>query len=161
MARPSSQTAVQSRRRGAAPALVQIAIAVPDLETAARIATALLERRLGACVQTVGPVTSRYRWQGNLEIASEYLLLVKTQRTCYPAVEAVVLALHPYDVPEILATAVQAAWAPYAEWVAASTAPPTRAPRRPRTSRTPRTPATPAPARRVRAPRAARSRRPG
>ena len=147
--------AARTRPRGSAAALVQIAIAVPDLATAAGIATALLERRLCACVQTVGPVTSRYRWRGNLETASEYLLLVKTRRACYGAVEAAVLALHPYEVPEILATRVQAAWAPYAAWVAESAVPPVRA------ARTPRRAGKRVPAPRVRAPRTGRSGRNG
>lgn len=151
MARPPARTAAQARRRRAAPALVQIGIAVPDAETAARISMTLLELQLCACAQTVGPVTSRYRWRGNLEIASEYLLLVKTRRSRYAAVEAAVRALHPYDVPEILATPVLAAWAPYAAWVAESTtAPRTRTARKPRAAGKPGT---------VRTARAGRSRR--
>ena len=126
MARESTQpvSRSRSRQRGAAPAILQIAIAVPDADTAARISAALLEAQLCACVQTVGPVTSRYRWQGAIETAAEFLLLVKTRPNLYRAVETMVCALHPYELPEIIAMPVQNALAGYAHWVVESTAPP-------------------------------------
>lgn len=117
--------------RRSTPALVQIGIAVPDADTAARISAALLEQHLCACVQTVGPVTSRYRWQGRVETATEFLLLVKTRRALYQAVETAVRALHPYEVPEIIALPVQDAGKQYAAWVVESTATPS-SPARPR-----------------------------
>lgn len=115
---------VRPRRAPAPPALVQIGIAVPDADAAARISMALLEQHLCACAQTVGPVTSRYRWQGRVETATEFLLLVKTRRALYPAVETAVRALHPYEVPEIIALPVQDAEKQYAAWVVESTTTP-------------------------------------
>ena len=136
---PTNATKAVSRpRRRAAPSILQISIAVPDAPTAARISTALLAQHLAACVQTVGPVTSRYLWQGGLETAAEFLLLVKTRASLYGAVEAAVRALHPYEVPEILAMPVQHGLAGYVDWVVESTPPVTAPGSKPAPVRRPR-----------------------
>jgi periplasmic divalent cation tolerance protein len=89
-------------------------------DEAERIAAALVDQRLAACVQIVGPVRSIYRWQGAVEQAEEWLCLIKTTREAYPAVEAAIRALHSYDCPEIIATQITAGSAAYLKWLGES-----------------------------------------
>jgi periplasmic divalent cation tolerance protein len=96
----------------------------PDDGTAGRIATALVENRLAACVNELPPVESTYRWQGKVEQAVEVPLLIKCTRERYPALEEAIRQLHPYTVPEIVAVPVAAGFAPYLRWVAEETSPP-------------------------------------
>lgn len=96
----------------------------PDEETAERIARALVENRLAACVNELPSVESTYRWQGRVERAVEVPLLIKCTRERYAALEEAIRQLHPYTVPEIIAIPVVAGFAPYLRWVADETTPP-------------------------------------
>jgi periplasmic divalent cation tolerance protein len=96
----------------------------PDAAVAARIAGALIDARLAACVQVLPGVTSTYRWEGALERADEVAVLIKTTAARYAEVEAAVRALHPYAVPEIVAWPVSAGLPAYLQWVADETRPP-------------------------------------
>jgi periplasmic divalent cation tolerance protein len=96
---------------------LQVLTTVGSEEDAERISIALVERRLAACVQTVGPIASRYRWEGEVETAREWQCLAKTEAARYPEVEAAIRDLHPYDEPEIVATAIVAGSAGYLAWV--------------------------------------------
>lgn len=89
----------------------------PDQQTAERIALALLEERLVACAHLLPAGRSYYHWQGAIQQSAEITLLMKSTAAQYPALQARVLDLHPYDVPEILATPVAAALPTYADWV--------------------------------------------
>ena len=71
--------------------------------------TALVERRLAACVQIVGPIRSTYRWKEQIETTQEWQCVAKTRRELYERVEEAVKSLHPYEVPEILAVPIVAA----------------------------------------------------
>jgi periplasmic divalent cation tolerance protein len=97
--------------------LIEIRITAPDAEVADRIARRLVEDGLAACVQQLPGMTSTYVWDGQVERATEVLLLVKTTGESFDAVCAAVAAIHPYDVPEILAVPVSAALRSYAAWV--------------------------------------------
>lgn len=77
----------------------------------------MLERRLVACVQILGPIQSRYRWEGEVTQSSEYLLLVKTVAARVDSVTATIVDAHPYDVPEVLALPVVGGHRPYLDWV--------------------------------------------
>ena len=96
---------------------VQVLTTAGSEEEAGRISSLLVERRLAACVQVVGPITSRYRWQGNVEEAQEWQCLAKTTRAAYEAVEAAIREAHSYDEPEIVATPVVAGSAGYLAWI--------------------------------------------
>jgi periplasmic divalent cation tolerance protein len=96
----------------------------PDDAVADRIARTLVEQGLAACVNRLAPVASIYRWQGAIERATETPLLIKTTRQRYPELEQAVRALHPYEVPEIIALPVERGFAPYLRWVADETQPP-------------------------------------
>lgn len=88
----------------------------PDAATAQRIADALVEARLAACVNVLPGVRSTYRWQGAVERADEVLLLIKTTRNVFPALQSRFPELHPYELPELLA--VEAAGLPaYLDWI--------------------------------------------
>lgn len=97
--------------------------ACPDAATAERIARALVEERLAACVNRLPGVQSIYRWQGEVEQADEVLLLIKTTADRLPALTARLHALHPYELPELVAVEVRAGLPAYLDWVAAQTAP--------------------------------------
>ncbi len=92
----------------------------PDADTAARIARALVEERLAACVGALPGLVSTYRWQGRVEQAGEVQLLIKTSAGRLDALVARLAQLHPYELPEILA--VEAGGLPaYLAWVAEQT----------------------------------------
>jgi periplasmic divalent cation tolerance protein len=98
---------------------LQVLATAPSEQVAGRISAELVERRLAACVQVLGPISSRYRWQGKLEEAREWICLAKTTAARYPELEAAIAELHPYDEPEIVATPITAGSAGYLEWLAA------------------------------------------
>jgi periplasmic divalent cation tolerance protein len=87
------------------------------------IARRLVDERLAACVNVVGPMRSIYTWQGRTADEEEYLLVIKSRREIFAALETRVRALHSYEVPEVVALPVVAGSAPYLEWLRASTAP--------------------------------------
>jgi periplasmic divalent cation tolerance protein len=89
----------------------------PDEETAKRIAGALVTEHLAACVNRMAGVRSTYRWQGQVQDEPEVLLLIKTVRRRFEALELRLKALHPYDLPEIIALPATAGSAEYLAWV--------------------------------------------
>jgi len=93
----------------------------PDRPSAEAFARALLEERLAACVNLLGPCTSMYRWKGQVETAEEIPVLIKTRESLYAAVERALCRLHPYEVPELLALPVTAGLPAYLQWIAAET----------------------------------------
>jgi periplasmic divalent cation tolerance protein len=91
---------------------------------ARRIARALVDRRLAACVQVLGPVESTYRWQGKVVTAREWLCLIKTTRARCRQLAAAIADLHPYDTPEIVSLPIAAGSRRYLNWLAAAVRPP-------------------------------------
>jgi periplasmic divalent cation tolerance protein len=96
-------------------------VTVPSRAEGERLADALVGEQLAACVNIVGPIRSIYRWQGEICRDDEHLLLIKTTRPRYAALEARVQALHPYEVPEIIAVPIEAGSAAYLAWIQAMT----------------------------------------
>ena len=90
---------------------------VSSPEEARRIAAALVEERLAACVNIITEVSSVYRWQGTVEEASEILLLIKTRVEKLEALEAAIQKLHSYDVPEFLILRTDGGSLPYLRWI--------------------------------------------
>ena len=93
----------------------------PDAASAQRIAHALIDERLAACVQIVPGLVSVYRWQGEVRQDDEQLLLIKTSRERWPALAVRVRELHPYEIPELLAFDAADGSADYLAWLAAQT----------------------------------------
>jgi periplasmic divalent cation tolerance protein len=81
------------------------------------MARELVEQRLAACVNVLSPMTSIYRWRGEVERAEEVLMVVKTTEDRFEAVRDALVKGHPYDVPEVLALEVKAGHAPYLAWL--------------------------------------------
>jgi periplasmic divalent cation tolerance protein len=96
---------------------IQVVTTTEHQEDAERIARALVEERLAACVQVAGPITSVYRWHGQIETAREWQCCAKTRREFYDEIERAIRRLHPYEVPEILAVPVIAGSADYLAWL--------------------------------------------
>ncbi len=90
---------------------------VGTAEDAERIARALVERRLAACVNVVPNVVSVYRWKGEVARDEELLLVIKTRRDRLEALREALAGLHPYEVPELVALPVEAGHEPYLAWV--------------------------------------------
>jgi periplasmic divalent cation tolerance protein len=90
---------------------------VARAEDAERIAEALVEERLAACVNVLPGVRSIYRWKGAVEREEERLLVVKTRADRFAALRDRVLALHPYEVPEVVAVAIEAGSPAYLRWL--------------------------------------------
>ncbi|TWI10338.1 divalent-cation tolerance protein CutA [Aerolutibacter ruishenii] len=93
----------------------------PDAATADRLAHAVVEARLAACVNALPGVRSTYRWQGQVEQADEVLLLVKTTGDRVEALTRRLRELHPYELPEVLAVEASAGLPEYVAWVAQQT----------------------------------------
>ena len=89
-------------------------------EEAHKIAAILVERQLAACVNIVHQVESVYRWEGEIERASEFLLLVKTTASAFPRVRDAIKELHSYEVPECLCLMVEDGSAVYLTWLGES-----------------------------------------
>ncbi|MDH3212597.1 MAG: divalent-cation tolerance protein CutA [Myxococcales bacterium] len=105
---------------GAAEADVRVVlITVPDGETGAGLARALVQERLAACVNLVPGVRSFYRWEGKVQDDTELLLLVKTRADRIAALASRVRDLHPYELPEVLELAAVGGSAAYLDWVRA------------------------------------------
>lgn len=94
---------------------------LPDRAAAERLADILVDNRVAACVNILGPCRSAYRWQGELQHAEEHPILIKTTQARYPALEAAIRAAHPYELPEIIAVPIERGLPAYLDWVAAAT----------------------------------------
>lgn len=97
---------------------ILVTTTLPAEALANRIAEAAVERQLAACAQVQGPIHSTFRWQGTIDHATEWYCHLKTTEDRYAALEAVIVSLHPYDVPEIIAIPLVAGHAPYLSWIA-------------------------------------------
>jgi periplasmic divalent cation tolerance protein len=98
-------------------------ITAPDQKTALAIARTLVEERLAACANLLGPITSVYRWEGRVHEEGEVALIAKTSDDRLPALIARVKAIHPYQVPCIVAWPIAAGHQPYLDWISAETKP--------------------------------------
>ena len=96
----------------------QVTVAAGSEDEAGRIADALLDARLAACVQVVGPVESRYWWQGSREAAREWLCLAKSRTDLLDRVVATVRSVHSYDTPEVVAVPIIGGDPAYLAWLA-------------------------------------------
>ena len=90
---------------------------LPDSDAAFNLAEALVSMRLAACVNVLSPATSFYRWEGRLETATEFPVLVKSTADRYAALERAIVERHPYDVPEIVSWPVGRGLPAYLRWI--------------------------------------------
>jgi periplasmic divalent cation tolerance protein len=96
---------------------------LPDRAAAEKLAGALVEQRVAACVNILAPCQSVYRWEGKVQREQEHPLLIKTTADRYGALEAAIRAGHPYELPEIIAVPIEHGLPAYLAWLAAETTP--------------------------------------
>ncbi len=96
---------------------------LPDRPAAEKLAAALVEARVAACVNILAPCASVYRWKGVVQHDEEHPLLIKTTREAYAALEAAIRTRHPYELPEIVAVPIERGLPAYLDWLAAETTP--------------------------------------
>jgi len=97
---------------------IQVLTTVEHKADAENIAKNLVEKRLAACVQILGPLTSYFHWQGKLDSAAEYICLIKSRDDLFAELETEIISMHPYDVPEIIVTQVTKGSKDYLNWMA-------------------------------------------
>ena len=100
---------------------LELHVTMPDRERASSLARVLVDEGLAACVNIVPGVRSIYQWDGKLQEDDEVLCLIKTRPAVFDRARARILALHPYEVPEILAFAVDDGSPAYLDWLQKST----------------------------------------
>lgn len=101
--------------------VIVVLITAGSNENATAIARALVEEQVAACVNLVPGIRSIYRWQGKVTEDDEWLLIAKTRRSSFAALDARVRALHEYQTPEVIALDVAQGSAPYLEWLLGAT----------------------------------------
>ncbi|MDJ0835665.1 MAG: divalent-cation tolerance protein CutA [Acidobacteriota bacterium] len=104
---------------------LNVTTTVPDRALADRLTRCLLEARLAASVQVIGPMDSTYWWRDRIEQAREWLCLIKTRRAVLAPLTAMIRELHPYEVPEIYAVPIEAGTPEYQAWIDRYTGDPT------------------------------------
>lgn len=97
-----------------------VLVTTPSADVAAELARTLVGERLAACGNVLPGLRSIYRWQGAVQEDAEALLILKTTRARFEPLRDRVLALHPYEVPEVIALPVEAGSAAYLDWIASS-----------------------------------------
>jgi periplasmic divalent cation tolerance protein len=102
-------------------AAILVLTSLPDHEGALALARSLVKGRLAACVNVGAPVESMYHWRGEIETAREVPVVIKTRRALYNEVEAAIVAIHPYELPEVIAVPVIHGLAGYLDWIGTET----------------------------------------
>jgi periplasmic divalent cation tolerance protein len=101
------------------PDCLQVTTTLPDEAAAHQVAVRLVEERLAACAQVLGPVSSTYRWEGKIEQSAEWYCNLKTTKSRLSALTKRIRELHPYQVPEIVAIPIQDGDDAYLRWIEA------------------------------------------
>ncbi|HLP57280.1 MAG TPA: divalent-cation tolerance protein CutA [Candidatus Deferrimicrobium sp.] len=96
---------------------IQIVTTTDSREVAQKIADTLVGEKIAACVQVSGPISSTYEWHGKIENAEEWVCVIKTRKSLYSQVEERIKAVHPYEVPEIIALPIVAGNPAYMAWL--------------------------------------------
>lgn len=101
---------------------IRVALTTTDsADDAERLARLVVADHLAACVQVVGPVRSVFRWEGDVDVETEWQLVIKTTADRVEDLTAALVAAHSYDVPEVIVTEVVGGHVPYLTWVMAQT----------------------------------------
>ena len=96
---------------------IQITTTTDNEELAMKIAGKLVEKKIAACTQVSGPITSIYEWKGKIENTREWYCVIKTRKNLYQKVEEAIKALHTYEVPEIIALPILEGNKDYLDWI--------------------------------------------
>ncbi len=101
---------------------IQVFVSASDEKEAFRIADELIDNKLAACVQIVGPVTSVYRWKNKKEKTSEWICIIKSKKEIYSKLENKIKEIHTYEVPEIVVLPIVNGNKDYLKWLEQETA---------------------------------------
>ncbi len=96
---------------------IQVSTTVEKKSDAEHIAKILSDKKLSACTQIVGPITSVYRWKGKTEKSKEWICFIKSKKSNYKKIEAAIKKNHPYELPEIIATSIVEGSREYFNWM--------------------------------------------
>jgi periplasmic divalent cation tolerance protein len=96
---------------------LQVVTTTEHKEDAEKIGKMVVEKRLAACAQLVGPIVSTFWWKGVIETAEEWLCYMKTRHTLYDQLEEAIIAVHPYETPEIVAMPIVRGSSDYLKWI--------------------------------------------
>lgn len=96
---------------------IEVKTTVDSAEEAEKIANSLISRKLAGCIQIIGPVKSVYTWQGKTETATEWVCVAKTRTNLFSAIEGLIKEIHPYDLPEVIATPISLGSNEYLDWL--------------------------------------------
>jgi periplasmic divalent cation tolerance protein len=97
--------------------IIQVSTTTDQRGEAERISREIVGKRLAACVQITGPITSHYWWKDKLEKTEEWLLIIKTRKEIYPQLEEAIKKMHSYETPEIIAVPVSNGSKEYLSWI--------------------------------------------
>jgi periplasmic divalent cation tolerance protein len=100
---------------------IEVHTTIDSREAGQKIAEAIVSKRLAACVQVSGPITSTYWWQGKVEQTEEWICTAKTRKELYKELEQVIREVHSYDTPEILAVNIITGNSDYLDWITQET----------------------------------------
>lgn len=103
--------------------IIMVFTNVPDQACATRMADALIKAQLAACVNILSPCLSVYTWQNQTEHSTEIPVIIKTHRRLYSKIESMILSMHPYELPEIIALNVSGGLPQYLQWLGAQISP--------------------------------------
>ncbi len=96
---------------------IQVTTTTETKEDAKKIAHSIVGKRLAACVQVIGPITSVYWWKDKIEEAGEWLCVMKSRQSLYSGLEKAIREIHPYEVPEIISVPIAGGGKSYLEWL--------------------------------------------
>lgn len=96
---------------------IQVVTTTEKKDDAQKVATFVIEKRLAGCVQIIGPITSTFWWKDNIEIAEEWICVIKSRLDLYPEIEKAIRQVHPYEVPEILGMPIISGSKDYLKWL--------------------------------------------
>lgn len=96
---------------------IMVLTTIDDLDKGKRIAKLIVDKKLGACVQLIGPIQSTYFWRGKVEESKEWLIFIKTRLDLYKQLEELIIKIHPYVTPEIIYFEVGGGFEKYLKWI--------------------------------------------
>jgi len=96
---------------------LQVFVTIDDKEKAQQLCSTIVEKKLAACAQILGPIESTYWWEGKVEGSTEWLCLMKSSLDKYETLERTIISLHPYDTPEVIAIPILKGSEKYLQWL--------------------------------------------
>lgn len=90
---------------------------IDDLDKGRRISKLIIDKKLGACVNLIGPIQSEFFWRGKIEESKEWLILIKTRKDLYKKLEELIIKIHPYVTPEIIYFEIGGGFDKYLKWI--------------------------------------------